>query len=64
MQGNKTKVRGRGEEVVHAYDSLLTKTRELAELAGALGGSSGELLLDECAAKVCWSCHLTSSLVY
>ena len=51
-QGNKAKVKGRGEEVVHAYNALLTKTRELAELAAALGGSSGELLLDECAAKV------------
>lgn len=34
------------------YDLHLSHVKELAEVAGQVGGASGEALLDECAAKV------------
>jgi hypothetical protein len=49
----------KAEEVVRVYDLHLSHVKELAEVAGQVGGASGEALLDECAAKVgraphCW----------
>lgn len=37
---------------MRAYDSLLGHVRELADNAARLGGAAGEVLLEECAAKV------------
>ncbi len=42
----------KAEEVVRVYDTHLSHVKELAEVAGQVGGASGEALLDECAAKV------------
>ncbi len=38
--------------MVRVYDMHLSHIKELAEVAGQVGGASGEALLDECAAKV------------
>ena len=42
----------RPQEVVRGYDGLGQATKELKEVAAQLGGSAGELLMDECSAKV------------
>ena len=51
MQGKKT--RGQGPaSVVRQYDSLIQNVKELAEVAGQLGGAGGEFLIDDCTAMV------------
>lgn len=37
---------------MRVYDALVGYTKELAENAARLGGAAGEVLLEECAAKV------------
>lgn len=37
---------------VRLYDTLIANTLELNDLAAHVGGAAGEMLLDECAAKV------------
>ena len=51
----------KAEEVVRVYDTHLSHVKELAEVAGQVGGASGESLLDECAAKV-GALHTAGSL--
>ncbi|KAK9825392.1 hypothetical protein WJX81_008451 [Elliptochloris bilobata] len=41
----------KAEEVVRVYDVILGHAKELAEVAGQVGGAAGEALMDECAAK-------------
>ena len=42
----------KAEDVVRVYDALIGYTKELAENAARLGGAAGEVLLEECTAKV------------
>jgi hypothetical protein len=37
---------------VRAYDSLIGHVKELSETAARLGGTAGEVLMEECTAKV------------
>ena len=50
----------RPQEVVRMYEGLSGSCKELGEVAAQLGGSAGELLADECSAKVRvqQDCHL------
>ena len=41
----------RAEDVVRLYDTLVANVSELNDLAAAVGGAAGEVLMDECAAK-------------
>ena len=53
----------RAEEVVRLYDVLLGHAKELAEVGKQVGGSAGEALLDECAAKVrSWPTSFTAAV--
>ena len=40
------------QDVVRMYDSLAGSCKEWVEVAAQMGGSAGELLMDECSAKV------------
>jgi hypothetical protein len=42
----------KAEDVVRAYDSLIGHVKELSETAARLGGTAGEVLMEECTAKV------------
>ena len=43
----------KAEDVVRLYDSLMGSIKELSDTAAHLGGAAGEVLLEECIAKVC-----------
>lgn len=53
--GGKSKERGeragKPEDVTRVYDTLLANAMELNELAGEIGGTAGENLMDDCTAK-------------
>lgn len=40
------------EDIIRLYETLLANVKDLTELATEAGGAAGEVLLDECAAKV------------
>ena len=49
-------------EVVRMHDSLASSCKELTEVASQLGGSAGELLMDEASAKVRFGSRLSLCL--
>jgi hypothetical protein len=58
VRGGERERSARPEDVVRLYDAALAAVAQLNELAAAVGGAAGEMLLDDCAAKVgrcvCW----------
>lgn len=54
----------KAEDAVRLYESLMGSVKELSENAARLGGATGEILLEECTAKVRLYIHtVVSSLV-
>lgn len=58
MQGKQDKGGpAKAEDVVRLYEALMGHVKELSENAARLGGAAGEILLEECTAKVSLAPH-------
>lgn len=50
---------------MRAFDALISHVKELSEVAARLGGTAGEVLIEECTAKVALSAlHLSPAMEF